>query len=321
MLKSIILLKPIVTVEMYKPIIPKIAILRWVVQSSSFISTPASDFVVSGNWTLRVEGGNLSGFNANMTWFPTNVTAPNIQAHGHSFSNFIADPTNEKIVLLGPDNTLGAKQTYSINGVMDVGANQNQTKWPSVPANIKLGGKTITISLDDSKTDGHFNNYPVFGQIAKLEMNQVLSQSAPKQPGTQSQQTNQISEQKDNLKLDIILQFSNKAVIASNEGDDTGVKENLLKLQEYLKESAGNKVMSMPANEIGTQSQQTNQISEQKDNLKLDIILQFSNKAVIASNEGDDTGVKENLLKLQEYLKESAGNKVMSMPANEIFSE
>ena len=79
--------------------------------------------------------------------------------------------------------------------------------------------------------------------------------------------------------------------------------------------------MSMPANEIGTQSQQTNQISEQKDNLKLDIILQFSNKAVIASNEGDDTGVKENLLKLQEYLKESAGNKVMSMPANEIFSE
>ena len=177
---------------------------------SSFIRTPASDFVVSGNWTLRVEGGNLSGFNANMTWFPTNVTAPNIQAHGHSFSNFIADPTNEKIVLLGPDNTLGAKQTYSINGVMDVGANQNQTKWPSVPANIKLGGKTITISLDDSKTDGHFNNYPVFGQIAKLEMNQVLSQSAPKQPGTQSQQTNQISEQKDNLKLDIILQFSNK---------------------------------------------------------------------------------------------------------------
>ena len=206
--------------------------------------------MVSGNWTLRVEGGNLSGFNANMTWFPTNVTAPNIQAHGHSFSNFIADPTNEKIVLLGPDNTLGAKQTYSINGVMDVGANQNQTKWPSVPANIKLGGKTITISLDDSKTDGHFNNYPVFGQIAKLEMNQVQSQSAPKQPGTQSQQTNQISEQKDNLKLDIILQFSNKAVIASNEGDDTGVKENLLKLQEYLKESAGNKVMSIPANEI-----------------------------------------------------------------------
>ena len=132
---------------------------------SSFISTPASDFVVSGNWTLRVEGGNLSGFNANMTWFPTNVTAPNIQAHGHSFSNFIADPTNEKIVLLGPDNTFSPTQISTINGVMDVGANQNQTKWPSVPANIKLGGKTITISLDDSKTDGHFNNYPVFGQI------------------------------------------------------------------------------------------------------------------------------------------------------------
>jgi hypothetical protein len=132
---------------------------------SSYIGTNASDFVVSGNWTLKTEGGNLSDFNAEMIWSPTNVTAPNIRSHGHSFSNFIPDSTNEKIALMGVDNTLGPKQTVSINGVMDVGAGDEKTKWPGVPAKIKLAGNTITISLDDSKTGGHFNNYPVFGEI------------------------------------------------------------------------------------------------------------------------------------------------------------
>jgi len=136
---------------------------------SSFITTPTSEFVVRGNWTLKAEGGNLSDFNADMIWSPTNVTAPNLRSHAHSFSNFIPDPTNEKIALMDPDNTLGKNQTVSINGVMDVGAGTEKTKWPGVPAIIRLAGNTITISLDDTKTGGHFNGYPVFGEIEQTE--------------------------------------------------------------------------------------------------------------------------------------------------------
>src|SRR5690242_1369012 len=48
---------------------------------SSFLSTPSGNWVVSGNWTLQVQNGNLSDFNANMQWDPTNLTK---LAHFHN---------------------------------------------------------------------------------------------------------------------------------------------------------------------------------------------------------------------------------------------
>jgi zona occludens toxin (predicted ATPase) len=69
-----------------------------------------------------------------------------------------------------------------------------------------------------------------------------------------SAQNNQTSSQSSggNLKLENILQWSNGAVQANEAGNGTGVSENLLKLQEYLKSSSGDKVISLPANQIGS---------------------------------------------------------------------
>ena len=94
-----------------------------------------------------------------MQWDPTNITK---LSHTHSFVNFRADP-NTPTISLGPERIIDVK------GIMDIGAN-NKIEWTNVPAEIKIVGNTITISiLDDSKTGNHFNNYPVFGKISNIE--------------------------------------------------------------------------------------------------------------------------------------------------------
>jgi hypothetical protein len=77
-----------------------------------------------------------------------------------------------------------------------------------------------------------------------------------------------------------------------------------------------------PATTDNSTSPQNNQTSSQSSggNLKLENILQWSNGAVQANEAGNGTGVSENLLKLQEYLKSSSGDKVISLPANQIGS-
>ena len=126
---------------------------------SSFLSTPSGNWVVNGSWALKVQNGNLSFFNGDMLWDPTNLTK---LSHTHNFVNFRALPDNQSISL-GPDHVI------DIKGVMDIGAN-NKIQWVNVPAEIKTAGNTITVSiLDDSKTGNHFNNYPIFGKISHIE--------------------------------------------------------------------------------------------------------------------------------------------------------
>jgi hypothetical protein len=77
-----------------------------------------------------------------------------------------------------------------------------------------------------------------------------------------------------------------------------------------------------PATTDNSTSPQNNQTSSQGSggSLKLENIIQWSNGAVQANEAGNETGVSENLLKLQEYLKSSSGDKVIGLPANQIGS-
>ena len=125
---------------------------------NSFIRTPVSDWVVNGNWSLKVQNGKLISFDGQMRWDPTNLTKNTTISHTHSFSNFIEQPTN-------PPISLNPLHIMDIKGTMDVGANLKKDNWKDVPAEIKTAGQTITITLDDLKTGHHFNNYPIFGKI------------------------------------------------------------------------------------------------------------------------------------------------------------
>ena len=99
-------------------------------------------------------------------------------------------------------------------------------------------------------------SFSVYGQESQTITplgEQTANQTAAAANQT-SAQSNQTSSQSSggNLKLENILQWSNGAVQANEAGNGTGVTENLLKLQDYLKSSSGDKIISLPANQIGT---------------------------------------------------------------------
>jgi hypothetical protein len=142
---------------------------------SSFIKTPISDWVVNGNWSLKVQNGKLISFDAQMRWDPTNLTKNTTISHGHTFSNFKVQSTNTSIAL-------GPKNMMDIQGFMDVGAGAKKDNWKDVPSEIKTAGQTITITLDDLKTGHHFNQYPIFGKIVTTKQSNIQSvNNTPKQ--------------------------------------------------------------------------------------------------------------------------------------------
>jgi hypothetical protein len=116
---------------------------------NSLIRTPTSNWIATGNWSMSIDNGSLTGFATNMTWYNSNGKA----SHTHEFSNFKS-----------AGGTIQGKNMV-INGFMDVGTN-HRLVWKNVPSMISIqGGKTIRISVDDNATNHHFAGQPVFGLV------------------------------------------------------------------------------------------------------------------------------------------------------------
>jgi hypothetical protein len=116
---------------------------------NSLIRTPTSNWIATGNWSMSIDNGSLTGFATNMTWYNSNGKA----SHTHEFSNFKS-----------AGGTIQGKNIV-INGFMDVGTNHRMV-WKNVPSMISIqGGKTIRISVDDNATNHHFAGQPVFGLV------------------------------------------------------------------------------------------------------------------------------------------------------------
>jgi hypothetical protein len=124
---------------------------------NSLITTPTTKWIATGNWSMNVNAGNLTAFETNMAWYNSSGTA----AHTHEFLNFKTD--KEKVISFQqPGNDI------SIKGVMDVGTNQ-RVVWKNVPSTIDINGKkTITISVDDNKTNHHFASQPILGVVTSF---------------------------------------------------------------------------------------------------------------------------------------------------------
>lgn len=119
---------------------------------NSLIRTPTSNWIATGNWSMTVDNGTLTGFVTNMTWFNSNGKA----SHTHEFGNLRA----------GSGTMQG--NNIAISGSMDVGTN-HRVVWKNVPATISIqGGKTISIAVDDNATNHHFAGQPVFGLVTSF---------------------------------------------------------------------------------------------------------------------------------------------------------
>ena len=53
---------------------------------NSLIQTPTGNWIATGNWSMSIDNGSLTGFGTNMTWFNSNGKA----SHTHEFHNLRA---------------------------------------------------------------------------------------------------------------------------------------------------------------------------------------------------------------------------------------
>ena len=135
--------------------------------SSLIITVPESNFnitnvfkvIVTGEWTLSVNKGNVTNFSTNFLASPMDGS----QSHIHQITNFKLDNGSQKtIVQLTPDNSL------SVNGTADIKIN-GQTIWNNVDISISISkGSTIAIDPDDEDTNNHFGEQQVYGIVTKL---------------------------------------------------------------------------------------------------------------------------------------------------------
>jgi hypothetical protein len=121
-------------------------------------SHSADLFVLGGNWSLGVEGGNLSDFNADIVMTKFDGT----QRHPHVFENIrnttgnISPVDSEDIALVGNNFT-------AFTGVVDIG------DWKDVPISGNLNnGNLLIINVDPVKTEHHFKGLPIYGTVTSL---------------------------------------------------------------------------------------------------------------------------------------------------------
>jgi hypothetical protein len=117
----------------------------------------ATKFVLSGNWDLKVDRGEVANFTAKFI----KVLADGNRWHTHEITNFKSK--NNTRIELKPDNTI------SFSGTVDVKLN-NTTPWNGTNVNVMISkGKTITIVLDNNVTGDHFQGQPIYGTVDSIK--------------------------------------------------------------------------------------------------------------------------------------------------------
>jgi hypothetical protein len=118
--------------------------------------TTVPKFILSGDWNMNVDQGNLADFRADFYTGPANGA----ENHTHQLGNF---RINENApIQLGPDKSV------SLSGILDVGTNGNKA-WDNVNATVDISkGRSITISLADEDTERHFMGQQIYGIVRGL---------------------------------------------------------------------------------------------------------------------------------------------------------
>ena len=130
---------------------------------NAVINVPNGKWLAAGNWTLTVNNGNVTSFEIKTTWYNSSGT----NAHSHDLMNFKSASDISGNTQMLPITTSN-KQT-TIKGFTDIASN-GKVSWVGVPTTITINdGKIISISVDDLKTNHHFNGQPLLGIVDSFE--------------------------------------------------------------------------------------------------------------------------------------------------------
>ncbi len=125
--------------------------------NNSISNIAASEKVIlSGDWSINVNNGTVSFFEADFVAAPTDGSI----SHTHEFVNLVVKDAKPI--------QLTSNASTSIIGTLDVQLN-GINYWTGVKTTILLSkGSTISIILNDADTEHHFMSQPIYGIVDRL---------------------------------------------------------------------------------------------------------------------------------------------------------
>jgi hypothetical protein len=136
-------------------------------------------YILGGNWTLNVQGGNVTDFSADFLMVHTDGTG----YHTHNITSFSIGNNTVQLVQ-GQENL--------INGTADIYTN-GTVAWPGAQTNLTFtpNATVMTIMPAADETENHFQGQPIYGIVSQLtgENATMIVQTTP--PGQQQQQQQQ----------------------------------------------------------------------------------------------------------------------------------
>ncbi len=132
-------------------------ILGVIANTKTIDMTTVQKFILSGDWSMSVDQGKLTNFNANFYTGPVNGA----NNHTNQLINFRVNDNSP--IHLSSDNSL------SISGILNVGTAGNNA-WNNVNTTVVISnGRTISISLDDDDTQRHFMDQQIYGIVKEIK--------------------------------------------------------------------------------------------------------------------------------------------------------
>lgn len=138
-------------------------------------------YIVSGDWNLDVQDGNVSDFSATFTMVHTDGSG----RHTHDITNFaVHDATSV---------TLNQEGTTFIFGTASISVNGTE-KWTDADTLITIEKmNAISIVVDSEDTDDHFQGQPIYGVVDSLMLDgqEMIQTSGANQTQTSGNATGQ----------------------------------------------------------------------------------------------------------------------------------
>ena len=127
------------------------------VPESGFNITDAFKVILTGEWNLNVNNGNITEFALSFLASPMDGSKPHI----HQITDFRPYDNLERVTLT-TDNNLSVNGTANIkiNGIL---------VWENADASISISnGNTFIFDPDDVDTENHFGDQQVYGIVTRL---------------------------------------------------------------------------------------------------------------------------------------------------------
>jgi len=137
--------------------IGQISSLVITVPQFGFNVTNVFKVILTGEWNLNVNNGNMTEFAVNFLASPMDGSKPHI----HQITDYRPYDKGEPITLT-QDNSLSVDGTadIKINGIL---------VWDNVDVSISISkGNTFTFDPDDLDTEDHFGDQQVYGVVTRL---------------------------------------------------------------------------------------------------------------------------------------------------------